>query len=54
MHFAALQSAQESADPAIEVAALTKVYKRLVAVDHLSFSVARGSVTGLLGGNGAG
>jgi ABC-2 type transport system ATP-binding protein len=54
MQIAAPQSAYKPAAPAIEVEALTKVYKRLVAVDHVSFSVARGSVTGLLGGNGAG
>jgi ABC-2 type transport system ATP-binding protein len=42
------------ADPAIEVDSLIKVFKGLVAVDGLSFAVARGSVTGLLGGNGAG
>jgi ABC-2 type transport system ATP-binding protein len=54
MHIAAPQSTHEHVDPAIEVEALTKVYKHLVAVDHMSFSVARGSMTGLLGGNGAG
>jgi ABC-2 type transport system ATP-binding protein len=42
------------ADPAIEVVALTKTYKDVVAVDSINFSIARGSVTGLLGGNGAG
>ncbi len=44
----------ERVDPAIEVEALTKQFKGLIAVDRVSFSVARGSVTGLLGGNGAG
>jgi ABC-type glutathione transport system ATPase component len=44
----------ERADPAIEVEALTKHFKGLIAVDRVSFSVARGSVTGFLGGNGAG
>ena len=47
-----------AADPAtsaaIEVAHLVKVYKTTRAVDDLSFSIARGSITGLLGGNGAG
>ncbi len=47
-------SSVERADPAIEVEALTKHFKGLIAVDHVSFAVARGSVTGLLGGNGAG
>src|SRR3954463_9965962 len=40
--------------PAIEVARLVKVYKTTRAVDDLSFRIARGSITGLLGGNGAG
>src|SRR6202140_960316 len=46
------------ADPngpaAIEVAHLVKLYKTTRAVDDVSFRVARGSITGLLGGNGAG
>jgi ABC-2 type transport system ATP-binding protein len=47
-----------AADPtgpaAIEVANLVKLYKTTRAVDDISFSIARGSITGLLGGNGAG
>src|SRR4030088_760146 len=39
---------------AIEVARLVKLYKITRAVDDVSFRIARGSVTGLLGGNGAG
>jgi ABC-2 type transport system ATP-binding protein len=39
---------------AIEVARLTKFYKTTRAVDDVSFRIARGSITGLLGGNGAG
>src|SRR5476651_2266830 len=39
---------------AIEVARLTKLYKTTRAVDDISFRIARGSVTGLIGGNGAG
>ncbi len=39
---------------AIEVDRLVKVYKTTRAVDDISFSIARGSITGLLGGNGAG
>ena len=39
---------------AIDVAHLVKVYKTTRAVDGISFSIARGSITGLLGGNGAG
>jgi len=38
----------------ISVEALTKRYGASVAVDRISFAVAKGSVTGLLGGNGAG
>lgn len=56
-----LQSTQVSSaalgagrEPAIALDRLTKVYKGVAAVDGLSFAVARGSVTGLLGGNGAG
>jgi ABC-2 type transport system ATP-binding protein len=40
--------------PAIEVEHLTKLYKQTRAVDDVSFRIARGSITGLLGGNGAG
>src|SRR5471030_1985777 len=39
---------------AIEVDHLVKVYKTIRAVDDVSFRIARGSITGLLGGNGAG
>lgn len=39
---------------AIVVENLTKQYKNVLAVDRLSFTVARGSITALLGGNGAG
>ena len=39
---------------AIEVARLVKLYKTTRAVDGVSFRIARGSITGLLGGNGAG
>src|SRR6476646_1163578 len=38
----------------IEVDRLTKRYGSLTAVDDLSFTVGRGSVTGFLGPNGAG
>ena len=47
-----------AADPtgpaAIEVERLVKQYRRTRAVDGISFRIARGSITGLLGGNGAG
>jgi ABC-2 type transport system ATP-binding protein len=39
---------------AIDVTHLVKLYKSTRAVDDISFSIARGSITGLLGGNGAG
>lgn len=39
---------------AVAVAHLVKVYKTTRAVDDVSFTIARGSITGLLGGNGAG
>jgi ABC-2 type transport system ATP-binding protein len=38
----------------VEVRALTKRYGSTVAVDGLSFAVARGQITGFLGPNGAG
>jgi ABC-2 type transport system ATP-binding protein len=40
--------------PAVELERLTKAYRGTIAVDAISLSIARGSVTGLLGGNGAG
>ncbi len=39
---------------ALQVEELVKRYGDVVAVDHLSFSVARGEIFGLLGPNGAG
>jgi ABC-2 type transport system ATP-binding protein len=45
---------EPAGSPAIEVAHLVKVYKTTRAVDDVSFAIARGSITGLLGGNGAG
>jgi ABC-2 type transport system ATP-binding protein len=43
-----------NAAAAIDVAHLVKFYKTNRAVDDISFKIARGSITGLLGGNGAG
>src|SRR6201994_1256706 len=54
----ATPAASSAADPArsaaIEVVRLVKQYKTARAVDDISFAIARGSITGLLGGNGAG
>jgi len=54
----AITSQFAAADPlgsaAIDVARLVKLYKTTRAVDDVSFRIARGSITGLLGGNGAG
>jgi ABC-2 type transport system ATP-binding protein len=51
----ARSAAVDPAGPAaIEVSRLVKVYKETRAVDDVSFRIARGSITGLLGGNGAG
>ena len=50
----AKSAASLPAAAAIEVARLVKQYKKARAVDDISFAIARGSITGLLGGNGAG
>ncbi|MGY3441216.1 ABC-2 type transport system ATP-binding protein [Bradyrhizobium sp. USDA 4473] len=47
-------AADQDGSAAIDVAHLVKVYKTTRAVDDISFRIARGSITGLLGGNGAG
>ncbi len=39
---------------ALEVKNLTKIFDKLVAVDHASFEVPEGSIFGLIGRNGAG
>ncbi len=41
-------------DPLLSIHNLTKIFGGLVAVDNVSFDVARGEVVGLLGDNGAG
>ena len=38
----------------IEVQNLTKIYEKLIAVDHVSFNVKKGEIFGFLGPNGAG
>ncbi|WP_252721045.1 ATP-binding cassette domain-containing protein, partial [Acinetobacter baumannii] len=40
--------------PAVEVHDLTRCFGDFIAVDKVSFSVARGEIYGLLGPNGAG
>src|SRR3954452_2711816 len=49
-----LPAADPTGPAAIDVAHLIKHYKTTRAVDDVSFRIARGSITGLLGGNGAG
>jgi ABC-2 type transport system ATP-binding protein len=49
-----LPAADPAESAAIEVMRLVKLYKTTRAVDDVSFRIARGSITGLLGGNGAG
>src|SRR4051794_8280349 len=49
-----LPASDPAASAAIDAAHLVKVYKTTRAVDDVSFRIARGSITGLLGGNGAG
>src|SRR5471032_3514357 len=49
-----LSATDPAGSAAIEVARLVKLYKTTHAVDDVSFRIARGSITGLLGGNGAG
>src|SRR5215475_1181222 len=49
-----IASGAAAGSAAIAVSRLVKQYKTVRAVDDISFAIARGSVTGLLGGNGAG
>jgi ABC-2 type transport system ATP-binding protein len=51
---ATLTAAAPAEPAAIAVSRLAKQYKTVRAVDDISFAIARGSITGLLGGNGAG
>jgi ABC-2 type transport system ATP-binding protein len=45
---------ERSTAPPVQVRALRKVYREVVAVDAIDFTLRRASVTALLGGNGAG
>ncbi len=49
-----LSAADPAGPAAIEAVRLVKQYKKTRAVDDISFRIARGTITGLLGGNGAG
>jgi ABC-2 type transport system ATP-binding protein len=49
-----LSAPDPAGSAAIDVVHLIKHYKTTRAVDDVSFRIARGSITGLLGGNGAG
>jgi len=46
--------AADTSGPAVAVERLVKVYKTVTAVDDISFALAPGTCTALLGGNGAG
>lgn len=48
------QAGDDAAGWAVEVRGLTRAFDHFVAVDHVSFSVARGEIFGFLGANGAG
>src|SRR5689334_3429863 len=52
--FGSMSAVDPAGPAAIEVERLVKQYKTTRAVDDISFRIARGSITGLLGGNGAG
>ena len=49
-----MPSDRTPSDPVIEIRDLTKVYGDVRAVDHLSFTVEAGTITGFLGPNGSG
>ncbi|WP_247728961.1 ABC transporter ATP-binding protein [Halovivax limisalsi] len=51
---AVAESAQSVDEAVLEVSNLRKTFGGIVAVDETSFSVERGSITGLIGPNGAG
>ncbi len=48
------ETLRHTGETVVSASALTKVYGRRVAVDHISFEVARGEAYALLGPNGAG
>ncbi len=50
----ARRTRRRSTVPAVEVRSLAVRFGGVVAVDHVSFDVAKGSITGLIGPNGSG
>jgi len=54
IHSASMTGAASPVAAAISARALRKTFKKVVAVDSVSFDIALGSTTALLGGNGAG
>src|SRR5579883_3440817 len=46
--------AEKAAGPAIEIIDVCKHFKKFLAIDHLSLTVERGEIFGLLGPNGSG
>src|SRR6516165_1663235 len=51
---ASVNPSEKVAEPMIEVDRLTKRFGTFTAVDHVSFSVGKGSIFGFLGPNGSG
>jgi ABC-2 type transport system ATP-binding protein len=51
---AAAKPGDVMSEPAIKVRSLVKLFDKVIAVNNIDFTVERGSVSALLGGNGAG
>ncbi len=54
MSFKITPSGQNTMEHVIHVQNLTKIYGKLIAVDHINFDVHKGEIFGFLGPNGAG
>lgn len=54
MSFKIAPSGQNTMEHVIHVQNLTKIYGKLIAVDHINFDVHKGEIFGFLGPNGAG
>lgn len=54
MSFKITPSGQNTMEHVIHVQNLTKIYGKLIAVDHINFDVYKGEIFGFLGPNGAG